>query len=202
MKSQENALGSELSAIEMLKRAIFRDNPIPVESTIHVKMMKETTQDSKIDKAPRRSLKHYIHEFVGRIKNLEGDPHFVAMGMAIGVFISITPTIPFHTVLAVALAIILRGSKAAAALGVWFSNPVTAPIFYWGSYKTGMYLLGNSAPFNIKYESILELLDLGVDVTIAMVAGGIILGILPGIASYFITRKIFTSIRLRRASKE
>ena len=164
--------------------------------------MEETKQDPKIKTSPGRLRKYNLRDFVDRVKNLEGDPHYIAMGMAIGVFIGITPTMPFHTVLAVALAFILRGSKAAAALGVWFCNPITAPIFYWGSYKAGMYLLGNSAPFDLKYESILELLELGMDVTIAMIAGGIILGILPGIASYFITRKIMTTIRLRRVSKE
>jgi hypothetical protein len=164
--------------------------------------MKETRPESNIKTSQGRLSKYNFREFIDRVKNLEGDPHFVAMGLAIGVFISITPTIPFHTVLAVSLAILLRGSKVAAALGVWFSNPVTAPIFYWGSYKLGMYLLGNPAPFDIKYESILELLNLGMDVTIAMIAGGIILGVLPGIASYFITRKIITTIRLRRALKE
>lgn len=163
--------------------------------------MKETRQDSNIKTSSGRLRKYSIREFVDRVKNLEGDPHYVAMGMAIGVFISLTPTIPFHTVIAVTLAFILRGSKAAAALGVWFSNPITAPIFYWGSYKAGMYFLGNRVPFDVKYESILELLNLGMDVTIAMVAGGVILGILPGIASYFITRKIITILRLRRASK-
>jgi len=172
------------------------------EFLINVKAMKKTRQDSNIKTSPGQLLKHNIREFVDRVKNLEGDPHYVAMGMAIGVFIGITPTMPFHTVLAVALAFILRGSKVAAALGVWFCNPITAPIFYWGSYKAGMYLLGNAAPFDVKYESILELLDLGMDVTIAMIAGGIVLGILPGIASYFITRKIITTIRLRKASKE
>jgi uncharacterized protein (DUF2062 family) len=164
--------------------------------------MKETREDSNIKTSPGQLRKNYIREFVQRIKNLEGDPHYVAMGLAIGVFIGITPTIPFHTVLAVGLAFILRGSKAAAALGVWFSNPITAPIFYWGSYKVGLYLLGNPAPFDVKYESILELLHLGMDVTFAMIAGGVILGVLPGIASYFITRKIITTIRLRRALKE
>ena len=164
--------------------------------------MKETRQGSNIKTSPKRSRKHNIREFVDRVKNLEGDPHYVAMGMAIGVFIGSTPTMPFHTVLAVALAFILRGSKVAAALGVWFCNPITAPIFYWGSYKAGMYLFGYQAPFDVKFESILELLDLGMEVTIAMIAGGVILGILPGIASYFITRKIITTIRLRRASKE
>ena len=164
--------------------------------------MKETRPESNIKTSQGRLSKYNFREFIDRVKNLEGDPHFVAMGLAIGVFISITPTIPFHTVLAVSLAILLRGSKVAAALGVWFSNPVTAPIFYWGSYKLGMYILGNRAPFDVKYESILELLDLGMDVTIAMIAGGIILGILPGIASYFITRKLITTIRLRKALKK
>jgi uncharacterized protein (DUF2062 family) len=164
--------------------------------------MKETRPESNIKTSQGRLSRYNFREFIDRVNKLEGDPHFVAMGLAIGVFISITPTIPFHTLLAVFLAIIFRGSKAAAALGVWFSNPVTAPIFYWGSYKLGMYLLGNPAPFDIKYESILELLDLGIDVTIAMIAGGIILGILPGIASYFITRKIITTIRLRKALKK
>ena len=143
-----------------------------------------------------------IRGFIDRAKKLDGDPHYVAMGMAIGVFIGVTPTMPFHTVLAVGLAFLLRGSKAAAALGVWFSNPVTAPFFYVGSYKVGKYLLGNSVPFNLKYESLLELAHLGINVTMALIAGGIILGILPGIASYFVTRKIFTTIRSKRAIKK
>jgi uncharacterized protein (DUF2062 family) len=143
-----------------------------------------------------------VRGFIDRVKKLDGDPHYVAMGMAIGVFIGVTPTMPFHTVLAVGLAFIFRGSKAAAALGVWCSNPLTAPIFYVGSYKVGIYLLGNRVPFNLKYESLLELAHLGINVTIALIAGGILLGILPGVASYFVTRKIFTTIRSKRASKK
>jgi len=135
-----------------------------------------------------------------RFKKINGDPHYVALGMAIGVFISVTPTIPFHTVLALFLAFVIRGSKAAAVIGVWFSNPLTIPFFYKGSYDLGMSILGNSAPFSTEYESILELLKLGANVTIAMVTGGIILGILPGIAAYFITRRIFTKLRLRKKS--
>jgi uncharacterized protein len=164
--------------------------------------MKETEKkpDSEISGSFWKTNR--IRRFIDRVKKLDGDPHYVAMGMAIGVFIGVTPTMPFHTVLAVGLAFLLRGSKAAAALGVWFSNPVTAPFFYVGSYKVGKYLLGNSVPFNLKYESLLELAHLGINVTIALIAGGLILGILPGVASYFVTRKIFTTIRSKRASKK
>ena len=147
------------------------------------------------------NFREKIRQLITRFKQLNGDPHYVALGMAIGVFISVTPTIPFHTVIALALAFILRGSKAAAAIGVWFSNPVTIPLFYKGSYDVGVSILGNSAPFSTEYESILELLKLGADVTIAMITGGVILGILPGIAAYFITRRIFIKLRLRKKSK-
>ena len=160
--------------------------------------MKKTIQDSTVKKSEYFFKKFNIREFTERVKKLHGDPHYVAMGMAIGVFISITPTIPFHTIIAVALACIFRGSKAAAALGVWFCNPLTAPLFYWGSYKAGMLFLGNQGPLNVKFESILELIKLGADVTMAMIMGGVILGILPGIAAYFLTRKIFLTIRSRK----
>jgi uncharacterized protein (DUF2062 family) len=162
--------------------------------------MKEGEKQQGSKKSEGFLQKYNLRKFVKRIKKLEGDPHYIAMGMAIGVFVSITPTMPFHTVIAVALAFILRGSKAAAALGVWFCNPITAPFFYLGSYKTGMFILGHSAPFDVKYESVLELIKLGTDVTMAMIVGGIILGILPGIAAYFITRNIVTRIRSRKTA--
>jgi len=165
---------------------------------MHEKEMKKTIQDSTVKKSEYFFKKFNVREFTERVKKLHGDPHYVAMGMAIGVFISITPTIPFHTIIAVALAFIFRGSKAAAALGVWFCNPLTAPLFYWGSYKAGMLFLGNQGPLNVKFESILELIKLGADVTMAMIMGGVILGILPGIAAYFLTRKIFLTIRSRK----
>lgn len=162
--------------------------------------MNDTKQNSEFKKSENFFKNLNIREFKERLKKLPGDPHYIAVGMAIGIFISITPTMPFHTVIAVSLAFVFRGSKAAAALGVWFCNPLTAPIFYLGSYKVGMFILGNPAPFNAKYESVLELLKLGADVTAAMVAGGALLGVFPGIAAYFLTRKIFTTIRLRKTS--
>lgn len=164
----------------------------------NTQVKKQKNMNEKIGKMQR---KNNYRKFIDRVKKLQGDPHYVAMGMAIGIFISITPTIPFHTVIAITLAFVLRGSKPAAAIGVWFCNPVTAPFFYLGSYKVGMFILGKSAPFDVKYESVLELMKLGVDVTVAMITGGVILGILPGIAAFFITRKIFTKIHSRRKSR-
>lgn len=122
--------------------------------------------------------------------------------MGLGVFISITPTFPLQIFIAVALAFVLRGSKAAAAIGVWFCNPITIPFIYIGSYKVGMFLLGNSSNVCVNGESTFNLLDAGFKVACALIAGGAILGIIPGIATYFITYKAFEAIKSKKKKNE
>ncbi|MBW1983033.1 MAG: DUF2062 domain-containing protein, partial [Deltaproteobacteria bacterium] len=51
------------------------------------------------------SPRFWWQEFLRQLQELRGKPHEISLGMAIGVFISLTPTIPFHTVLAVSLAL-------------------------------------------------------------------------------------------------
>ena len=142
----------------------------------------------------RQRFRNFIHE----IKTLQGDPNYIAKGIAIGVFIGITPTIPLHTGLAVALSFIFRASKPAAVIGVWSGNPVTVPFIYLGSYKIGMALIGKHAVLDKSYFTIQGLLQHGIKTTVAMIFGGMILGILPAIASYFISLKIFKAIHERR----
>jgi hypothetical protein len=148
-------------------------------------------------------LKRYFnpHDFVNRIKHLNGDPHDVALGMAIGVFIGVTPTIPLHTALALLLAFVFRASKPAAMIGVWISNPLTIPVFYLGSYQVGAWMLGISMPFDLKYDSIMELAKVGLDATLAMLLGGVVIGIPPAVASYYITKRLAAHYRLIKELK-
>jgi uncharacterized protein (DUF2062 family) len=134
-----------------------------------------------------------------RLKSLQGDPQYVAMGMAVGVFVAFTPTIPFHTALTIALAFVLRGSKPAAIIGSWINNPLTFPFFYYSSYKVGVFLLGHDIPGRLRYYDINYLMTLGWKMGVAMVAGGVLLGILPAIGTYFLTLHLFIKIRARRS---
>ena len=145
--------------------------------------------------------KDRLRSLVERIKKLQGDPRYIAMGMAIGVFVGVTPTIPFHTIIAIALAFVLKGSKPAAAIGVWFANPITIPIFYIGSFKLGTLIINKPIPFDAKFESIDELMTLGLDVTIAMVVGGALLGIVPAILAYILTYRFIVVIREKARKK-
>jgi len=149
-------------------------------------------------KSPLRAkIKSKIKHWAKRTKALNGEPRYVAMGMAVGIFVSATPTIPFQTIIAVALAFIMRGSKAAAALGVWLSNPITFPVFYLASYKTGAVLFGISADTDIAVQTTSDLLKLGFDISLAAITGGIIIGIILAIGAYIITYKLVHKIRSR-----
>ena len=158
--------------------------------------MKKKEETDNIKSLVPGQFRRRIQQWKNLLKNFHGDPHFVAMGIAIGVFVAATPSMPFQTVIAVALAFILRSSKAAAAIGVWISNPITFPVFYLASYKVGALLFGISSTYKFGGEPV-DVLKLGAEVTIAAVTGGIIIGLCLAVATYFITRKIYTKIRSR-----
>jgi uncharacterized protein (DUF2062 family) len=68
--------------------------------------MPKTDQLSRFS---RLYWKQRVKAFYLRLRSLQGDPHYVAVGMAVGVFVAFTPTVPFHTLLTIALAFVLRG---------------------------------------------------------------------------------------------
>ncbi len=152
-------------------------------------------------KIRQRIVKHSGRDFINSFKQLQGKPHYVSMGIAIGVFVSLTPSFPFQTPIAVALAFILKGSKRAAAIGVWLSNPLTLPFCYLASYKLGQILLGTSSPFVAETKSISDIVKLGIDVFYTMLTGGVLLGSASGVVAYFITLKAFTKRQTHNSTK-
>ncbi|MCX5874811.1 MAG: DUF2062 domain-containing protein, partial [Deltaproteobacteria bacterium] len=71
---------------------------------------------------PTRAAKYYYLKFL----RLQGDPHSLALGVAIGLFVGITPTIPLHSALIIILAWPLRGNILAALIAATaISNPLT-----------------------------------------------------------------------------
>jgi uncharacterized protein (DUF2062 family) len=66
----------------------------------------------------------------------------------------------------------------------------------------GAFLFNISTPFNPEHISIHQLMELGLETTVAMNIGGILLGIPFGVAAYFIILKAFKSIREKREKAE
>ena len=142
-------------------------------------------------------MKHTIKNWLAECKKLSGDPRYIGRGMAIGIFVSMTPFFPFHTAIALAMSVLLRGSKRAAAVGVWLSNPLTIPFCYFLIYKIGMVLLGQNSAYNPEWKTFSDILHMGVEMVYAMIIGGVVLGTIFGIPAYYVTKKIFKRIQAR-----
>ena len=81
-----------------------------------------------------------------RLVRLQAHPDAVGRGMALGLFVGMTPTFGVQMFIALGLALLLRQNKIAALVGVWFTNPVTAPIIYGMEYEVGRLLMGLPHP--------------------------------------------------------
>lgn len=145
-------------------------------------------------------LSKHAKKWYQQLISLHGRPRDLAFGLAIGVFIGVTPTIPFHTLLIVLLCFILKKNIIAANLGSWLiSNPLTIPFLYVTQYRLGKYLLGNSYPSSLDQEySLLNLIQRGWDVILPLLVGGVIMAPFFAVPTYFITRKILRTVRKNR----
>jgi len=79
--------------------------------------------------------------FIYRVLSLDDTPHRIALGVAVGIFVTWTPTIGAQMALTVALCLLLRANKFVGVPFVWISNPLTIWL-YWPNYKLGQWLLG------------------------------------------------------------
>jgi hypothetical protein len=69
-------------------------------------------------------------------------PQTVARGLALGVFIGMTPTLGVQVFLAGIAACFARVNLVAAIVGVLFTNPLTAPVIYPLEYRLGIWISG------------------------------------------------------------
>lgn len=160
---------------------------------------------------PNRAAKYYYLKFL----RLQGDPHSLALGVAIGLFVGITPTIPLHTALIIVLAWILRGNFLAALIAATaISNPLTWLPQYYFCWRLGSWLL----PGRLSWARIQELLglltsgtgfsqnlallgELGLEAVAVMLVGGVLLAIPFTCAGYLLSFKFFRALRNKRQEK-
>jgi uncharacterized protein (DUF2062 family) len=141
-----------------------------------------------------------IKRFYRRFIRLKGNPEQVAVGLSIGVFVGITPTIPFHTVLAFTLALALKQNCTASVLGATaIGNPFTLPFLYITEYHLGKYLLGNNMNEVVFSDyHMWDILNLGWSVAYPLLVGGIALAFILALPAYVIARKIVIILRRKK----
>jgi len=133
-----------------------------------------------------------------RFIRLRGTAEDVARGMALGVFIGLTPTMGIQMPLAFFFAMLLKENKIAAVIGVWISNPMTAIPIYTYNFKVGKYLLGTPDIKMPNFSSLNEILALGHDLILPLAIGSLIAGLFSATIAYFITLKAYAVVQMER----
>ncbi len=78
------------------------------------------------------------------ILKADDPPHRLALGVAIALFVTFTPTIGFQSVLVVALAWLFGANKLVGLPLIWISNPATFVPIYYPAYRLGKWVLGGT----------------------------------------------------------
>ena len=143
----------------------------------------------------RDKIRNFYRTFI----SLKGDPAEIATGMAIGVFVSVTPTIPFHTAIIFLIGITFRQNITAAYLSSWIvSNPVTIPVLYVSQYKLGRFILGmEGGAFHFQDYNLRAIAALGSEIIMPLLVGGICMAPFFAVPAYFISLHFIKKIRNR-----
>lgn len=165
---------------------------------------------------PQRGLHRGWRYLWHRMTRISATPHTIALGVAIGAFVSFTPFMGLHFLIAALLALILGGSIVASAFGTAVGNPLTFPFIWLASYNLGALLLGYRQRTRIHIDlpddmfvlMVTEPLEFwqalwrAIDpYVVPMLVGGVPLGLACGLAVYFIVRSAVTGYQRRRQAR-
>lgn len=140
-----------------------------------------------------------------RFLKIRGHPREIALGFALGLFVGMTPFMGAHTIIAVALAALLKWNKISAAVAVWTTNAFTAPIIYGITYMLGARLVGATEPFGFSevngWDKFFKLVLNTPDIFWAMTVGGIILGIPLAVGGYYFVYTVVSRYQQKRKKR-
>ncbi|CCO24399.1 DUF2062 domain-containing protein [Maridesulfovibrio hydrothermalis] len=152
---------------------------------------------SRIEKLKRLVRLYYL-----KVMRINASPHFIAMGVACGVFggcFPFIPGLPLQTAIAVAAAFCTRSSKIAAAIATWISNPLNWLLFYYIQFKIGSFLLPMDVQFDPAKWAVTDFMEIGWQGVTILIFGGFILGIPLAAISYFFALHFVRRYRKRKA---
>ena len=161
-----------------------------------------------------------------RLKRIPDTPHKISLGMSCGIFASFTPLFGLHFLIAGLLSYLLRANVLASLIGTFVGNPITFPIITVFNLKLGEWILGSSeyssGDGGMIFEGFLDFIFLiyksfftegsigennvprmneflnGVFIPYSL--GGLILGILIAVISYFLLRPLVATYQKKRSA--
>lgn len=165
---------------ECCESGINTETNLPMEQMAPDKTEEQTPVPGGIRLGP-------LQKAYERFVKIRGNPREIALGFALGVFVGISPTMGLQTAIAIFLAALFKWNKISAAVGVWISNPLTAPFLYSITYFAGARILGmdiNLHQPDIGVTTFFLIIEQAPGIFWAMSVGGIVLGLPIAVAAY------------------
>ena len=120
-----------------------------------------------------------------RIKDF---PESVAIGMAWGTSVSVTPALGLHLITCYLGTWLMRGNLIAATVGTIFGNPWTFPFFFYLDYKIGVLLFFEEIEnYEFKLDFLFENFE---KLFLPTIVGSIPVAIFTWLTTYYITKGI------------
>jgi uncharacterized protein (DUF2062 family) len=148
------------------------------------------------------ALKRFYYRFL----KIRGTPQQISCGLALGVFIGMTPFLGFHTAIAVMLASLFKWNKITAGLGVFVTNPLTAPLVYPLTLQLGAAVTGFSEPIRwlklLEQGGFVDMMKNSPWILVDMLIGGAIVGVPLALVVYFVALRWVLSARKRMQQRK
>ncbi|GJQ50270.1 putative membrane protein [Candidatus Kuenenia stuttgartiensis] len=156
---------------------------------------------------PKR-LQEKIYTYLRGLVKLRSSSRAISLGVAIGIFVAVTPTIGLQIFIAAFLSSICNANRPAAIIFVWTTNPITFPFVYGFTYWVGNLFWSGPPLFKVKeilmktdhaldkgevwhfYDRLKTILALWRNIFIPLTIGGIIVGAVAGGIAYLITLRV------------
>lgn len=173
---------------------------------------------------PRGGWSRASRYIAHRLQRLPDPAYKISRGVAAGVFVCFTPFYGFHFLLSALVAWVIRGNVLAALLATFFGNPFTFPLIAALSLEIGSWMLGQPVVpiyrvFGAFSDAAGELWHnftaiftpeqaewarLGVffqRIFLPYLVGGLLPGLVAGIAAFFLTKPVITAYQKARAKR-
>lgn len=151
--------------------------------------------------------------------SLKGSPSQIALGLAVGVFVGISPLWGVQMFLAAALATLVTANRPAAVAAVWVSNPLTAVPLYSLTYRVGHAFVPGEHRDSIQnlltqalspealawYDlpgRVRAVLAVGEEILVPLLIGGALVGTFAAVLTYVVCRPILTHWRRPRLKRK
>jgi uncharacterized protein (DUF2062 family) len=134
----------------------------------------------------------HLQYYRWRLMRLRERPEKLAKGFAVGTFAGCFPFFGLQMVMAIVLAIIIRGNKLAAMMGTWISNPFTYVPIFWFNFEVGQLILhlgiSDFQPSQIEFNwhSWQSLANAGLEIIFTLLVGSFAVGVVIGCLFYYL----------------